>query len=748
MNFNWNCAIKRVKNSIEYKTSECFSMSLLFHSSKNISIYLQGKLKEKYKKCYGKHEIHTVEDKRVVLKEVPVDSFAVQLKIMLQSSPETEYYDEMRTHLENQRHFTDDQIDISQLIEEESRVTFIRGIAGIGKSVLAKQLILKWAKGEIYQEFKCCIMIECRDINYIRSTKGKKWKNHEIFDNVLKEKFNYDLGDGEGILFILDGLDELNDIHKDDSIIGQLLHLGCSKYGMSKIIITGRPNIENKLEEHGHPMGGLRRVEIQGLFKEQIDKYIDNFSSIQGDISYLRGSRELTSRFLSILHVPQFLNTSCCVAILREGEEIEKEAELYTWTLYLFLRQHGSKNATKENLPVCFERYSKLLQLISKICHELLNENKVIIKRGIKDMIKEMIPGIEEEEENFLKGLFVDVSDYVREMYQFKHLSLMEFLAALHICSNISKWMDTIKEYLKKGNIEVASHFCRLISGISSSRIITVLLEKVSKLTDFDKKLFLESMITLLNESEIDEETKFTRSIDFIAYFAVKDFGDKQELLAIISTLHYSTLFLSDTSDMILVRSISLICKHLTKECECTDDEIRKAFENILIKEFDIQDKENLESVKYLNVSWVILRQVETSVPAIRSILTDGMLGNCKSLSIVNCNLVDNQERKPDVKRQTSVRMLNGLGISRCTLTENTFNDVCELGVVSEKFFLRALEIENDWWMILIEKVKEQKDNGSLQLKELYIESCSTILTEEMESLVSNCTIPVCLFDN
>ena len=653
----------------------------------------------------------------------------------------------MRTHLENLRRFNNDQIGNSQLIEEENRVTFICGIAGMGKSVLAKQLTLKWANGEIYQEFKCCIMIECRDINYIRSTKGKNWEKHEILDKVLKEKFNYDLGDGKGILFILDGLDELSDIHEDDSIIGQLLHIRRSKYGMSKIIITGRPHIENKLRMHGHPMGGLRRVEIQGLVKDQIDKYIDKFPSVQGNISCIKGSRELSARFLAILHIPQFLNTFCCVAILREGKAIENEAELYPWKLYLLLRQLGSKKENEERFPICFERYSNLLQFISKICHELLNENKVIIEIELKDRIQEMIPK-KESEENFINGLFVDASDNEREMYQFKHLSLMEFLAALHICSNISNWMDTIKEYLKKGYIEVASHFCRLIAGISSSRIITALLEKVSKLTDFDKKLFLKSIITILDKSEIDEETKFKRSIDFIAYFATKDFKCKGEILSTISTLHYAAQFLSDTSDMILVRSISHICNHLTQECGCTDDEIRKAFENFLIEEFDVQEMENLESAKYLNVSWIILRQIKIGVSAIRSKLKDGMLGNCKTLSIVQCNVVENQEKGSDLKTLASVRILDGLGISRCTLTREVFNDVCELGLVSKRFFLRALEIKNDWWEILIGKITDQKANGSLRLKELYIESCSTILTEEMESMVSNCTIQMYLFDN
>ena len=151
----------------------------------------------------------------------------------------------------------------------------------MGKSVLAKQLAYGWANGDIYQNFKMCVMFECRDLNYFKGHEGAKMEKHELLGEFLKSKVNCDLGDGEGVLVIVDGLDELFDITEKDSIIGQLLSRKI--YPMSKVILTGRPHIEFKLNSY-HDVGCLLTVEIQGLTDEQINKYVEKFSKSEDHI--------------------------------------------------------------------------------------------------------------------------------------------------------------------------------------------------------------------------------------------------------------------------------------------------------------------------------------------------------------------------------------------------------------------------------------------------------------------------------
>ena len=642
----------------------------------------------------------------------------------------------MRTHLENLTRFTGGNIEISQLIDCRDRVTFVRGIAGMGKSVLAKQLTIMWANGEMDKNVKCCIMVECREINHYMKKNLKEWKQHELFEKFLKDKYQYDLGDGKGVLFIVDGMDELYDINKDDSVIGQLLNIMHSRYGMSKIIITGRPHIEKKLKKHGRNMNGLRKVEIQGLSEKQIDEYIRKFTLIQGDRSFIRKSKESSTCNLNILHVPQFLNTFCCIAILKKGEPIENEAELYPWTIYLLLRQHGAEFPSEKKFPGCFEKYSELLQFLCEICYKLLTENEIIIKGKIKELIKDKIPEIEPDKGNFIRSLFVDVSDDHMELYQFKHLSLMEFLAALHICSRGKQLLDTVKKYLEKGFIDVVAFVCRLIAGHSSEGIIREILIKVSKLQEIDKKSFLEKLLAILDKSNLDIETKFKRSVDFIAYCLNADFTCKDTILSMIAKLSYNAEFLSDTSDAILLNSIAHICKHLAEVCSCNGDEIRKAFKELLINEFDMHDLHRLEIVKYLNIEWVILRKIKSYASTVRSKLENGMLGSCKRVSFVDCRLEDIEDRAYDDGRHGHNLALKGLGITRCGLTKGSVFHIFKLGVASEKFYLRTLEIDGDWWDTLAQMLVERKDSGSLRLQNLCIELCNTMMRSELEEKV------------
>ena len=209
-------------------------------------------MKAKYKAKYRKHEIHKVDcNRRIVLKEVDVEEFAVKL-MMCDPMPAMETFrgevDRYFKQLEGSR---GSDIEMSDLIDKKNRVTFVTAIAGSGKSVLVKQMTYKWANGELFKDFKVCISFECRELNNFELSEGEKYKKHELIIEFIKSQFDFDVKDSKNVLFIVDGIDELKGISKKDSIISQLIDLKKSKYPESKIIITGRPHIENMLIKHG-----------------------------------------------------------------------------------------------------------------------------------------------------------------------------------------------------------------------------------------------------------------------------------------------------------------------------------------------------------------------------------------------------------------------------------------------------------------------------------------------------------------
>ena len=578
-------------------------------------------------------------------------------------------------------------------------------------------------------------MLECRDLNDFQRKKGAELKKDEIFDEFLKSKWNVELGDGEGVLFVVDGLDELYDINAGDSVIGQLLNLKCSKFKKSKIIITGRPHVQEKLIQHGDRMGGLQTFEIQGLSDDQIDDYIDKFSTVQENISAINKSKDLSRSNLPILTVPQFLNTFCCVAILSKGEAIRSSAELYSWVLYLLLKQHADDRPGLSNktVPEIFHAYSKSLINLSQVCYKLLNGNKIILEEKLESIL-----GDTETGKNFIESLFIDVSDNFSHRYQFKHLSLMEFLASIDILKNTTSQMKVIQQNLQKGFIEVVYFYCSMVAGGSSEGIIKQLVINAAGIQTVDQKDFLKNVLNEFVESDLDKITKFYRSLDIICLFLNKDLNEKTFILPIINQLRVFGYFVNvkDSSNLLN------ICNHLVEVCECKDSDIQKAFENVQINTFEIGDMKTMQCLKYFDVALgIYLIKLKLNVnDLILNTRNVELWGKRKYVRLYECEVNDVEEVV--INNIPSNGVFGRLIIDNCKLNDNSFRKICKLGVSCEWFWLYKQDIESvDWWEALVDMIEEKKGKGDLQLRKLIIEECTTNhMTDEMKMRVRRFT--------
>ena len=662
-----------------------------------------------------------------MLKEVDISDFAVNLKIGCCSESKSDFRDEAKRHLDNLKAAAGDAIDISNLIDEKCRVTFIRGIAGMGKSVLAKQLTYGWANGEIYQNFNMCVMFECRDLNYFKDHEGAELKKHEILGKFIKSKVDYNLGNGEGVLVIVDGLDELYDITEKDSIIGQLLSRKI--YPMSKVILTGRPHIEDKVTGHDN-MGCLSKVEINGLSEGQIDEYVDKFSSREDHKNRINKARSSSKGFLPIMHVPQFLNTLCCVAILSKGEAVLNSTELYCWTVYLLLKQHADKDGSSRKAPEVFRDFSNTLSTLSEVCHNLLTKNKIIFEEKIESRLGEV-----GKDKEFVESLFVDVSDNITDKYQFKHLSLMEFLSALYICKkDMKNLLEIIKDNLEKGFIEVVSFACRLLSRFSYEGIIKELLKNVVGLEqEVNEKKLLHDVIQLLNECGLDQKTKLRRSFEIITFFLNKNFNDKEFIKSIIRKCHGNRF----VSDEVTTHNLCLICRDL-ESCGWKEDDIRMAFANVEFWQIDVNVIEQLDIVTVkerfrIGFGGILLRRMTTTVNAIQKKFKGGEQSYCGGVFISDCVLKDDELNG----RCSNDRQLKLLRISNCQMkTNESFLNACDWGMSCEWFGLYYLDIKIEWWERMVEMMEERRRKGDLMTERLVIKYCTPDMNFDMKRRV------------
>ena len=671
------------------------------------------------------------ENNRIVLKEVDVSDFAVNLKIGRCSVPKRHFRDEAKRYLDNLKAAAGDAIDKSNLIDEKCHVTFIRGIAGIGKSVLAKQLTYGWANGDIYQNFKMCVMFECRDLNYFKDREGAELTKYEILGEFIKSKVNYDLGDGEGVLVIVDGLDELYDITEKDSVIFDLLNIN-GNYGMAKVIITGRPHVEHKLTGY-NKMGGLFKVEINGLSEDQIDEYIDKFSPNEDHKERINKARTSSKVSLPIMYVPQFLNTLCCVAILSGGEAVLNSTELYCWTVFLLLKQHADKHGSSKKAPDVFREFSQTLSTLSEVCYNLLTKNKIIFEGSI-----ELLLGEVGKDKEFVESLFVDVSDNITDKYQFKHLSLIEFLSALYICKkDMKNLLEIIKDNLEKGYSEVVSFVCRLLSGFSYEGIIKEMLKIVVGLKqEVNEKQLLHDVIEFLNESGLGMQTKLQRSFEIVTLFLNKSFNDKEFIKSIIRKCHGDDF----RSSALSTENICEICRHL-EICGWKEDDIRMTFANVFFRVFVVSRIEQLEIIAVKerfriggDSGSIELYNMKTTVDAVREKFRGGLeSGFDGSVWIVGCSFYDDEVNS----HCSNDRQLTELVILGCMFkTFQSFINICDWGMSCERFSLDKLDLKIEWWERMTEMVEDRRRKGDLRARRLVINRCSTRMSNEMEKRV------------
>ena len=672
------------------------------------------------------HHIQKVKDgENIDKEEVPVDQFAVKLTITHDFKPEDTLQDEMRRYFDHFVGVRRDEADLTELLDSDNRVTFIRGIAGMGKTVLAKQLVWGWVNDKLYTNYKFCIMFECREVNYFVKSKGTENFKYGQLRDFLKETFHYDFEDSENSLFVIDGVDELYDINEDNSMIWQLLDKK-SRYSRSKIILTGRPHVEGRFKDQC--VGGIQKFEIQGLTEKRVNEYINIFTSCEDHVESISKARRSSRGKLQILHVPQFLNTFCCVAILSGGEGIHSTAELYSWAFYLLLKEHaGKQESSKEEV---FHKYSQEMKNLANVCYELLKQNKIIFEGDLEKKL-----GKSEKCENFFESLFVDKSKPFRSRYQFKHLTIMEFLSALHICVYLcadlsEKRMNIIKEALEKGYIDIVVYTCELIAGVSCSGIVRELLKCIADVRKPD--VMLNSILKEVQDCNLRDGIKFERSLDILASILTSDGISKKFLLSRLKDLDSGPLFKSSVKDS---NSMCEITEFLQEDLNCSADELCLGLRNVCVGEFIVNDVDTILGAKYLgSVHIVSFSGMKINIKTARSKLEESIARKCTLVWIEECEITENEIEDSDNGKHDST--LDELVIWDSKLSKDNFIHSSNWGTSSKKLFLDQIKVKEGWWQILAEAVKRKSDTRELVLKELIIKRCNTSMKEKYQTKV------------
>ncbi|XP_033182649.1 NLR family CARD domain-containing protein 3-like, partial [Anabas testudineus] len=331
--------------------------------------------------------------------------------------------------------------------EEPIRTVMTKGVAGIGKTVLTQKFTLDWAEDKANQDIQFTFPLTFRELNVL---KEKKFSLVELVHHFFTETKEAGICRFEEfqVVFIFDGLDEcrlpldfhnnqiLTDVTESTSVDVLLTNLiRGNLLPSARLWITTRPAAANQIPPECVDMV----TEVRGFTDPQKEEYF--MKRFRDDKQARRIISHIeTSRSLHIMcHIPVFCWITATVLedVLktRKGGELPKTlTEMYIHFLVVQSKLKNIKyDGGVETDPHWSPESRKMIESLGKLAFEQLQKGNLIFYES--DLTE---CGIDIRAASVYSGVFTQIFREERGLYQdkvfcFIHLSVQEFLSALHV---------------------------------------------------------------------------------------------------------------------------------------------------------------------------------------------------------------------------------------------------------------------------------------------------------------------------
>ena len=332
--------------------------------------------------------------------------------------------------------------------DQPIRTIMTTGVAGIGKTILTQKFTLDWAEGKANHDIDFTFPFTFRELNLL---KGKEFSLVELLHHFFIETKEAGICkyDRFQVVFILDGLDECrlpldfqnNQIWTDvtaPTSVDVLLTNLIRGYLLpsAHIWITTRPAAANQIPAECVGMV----TEVRGFTDPQKEEYFrKRFSDktlASKIISHVKKSRSLHI----MCHIPVFCWISATVmedffTTSQSGEEMPNTVtQMYIHFLRVQSIQGDRKyHGRAETDPHWSSESREIIVSLGKLAFNQLEKGNLIFYEA--DLAE---CGIDIRAASMYSGVFTQIFKEECGLYQdkvfcFVHLSIQEFLAALHV---------------------------------------------------------------------------------------------------------------------------------------------------------------------------------------------------------------------------------------------------------------------------------------------------------------------------
>ncbi|CAI8051083.1 NACHT, LRR and PYD domains-containing protein 12 [Geodia barretti] len=357
--------------------------------------------------------------------------------------------------------------------KDPRKLVLVEGAPGVGKTMLAMKLCQLWAQGRALQEYDIVFFVELRQYQKETTLKLETLlETHlEGDQEMMKEVMQHLVRTGgDKVLLILEGWDELSPALRDPfSWFFELIK--AKKLPNASIMVTSRPSVTAPLYDYMDE----RRIEVLGFDKNQQNEYIQKNIEDPAVPQRVRDHLKRFPNLRALAHIPLTLSIICSVAMKSTSLPITL-TELYDKYVCTFLFHNLQKSSSDslrsliglDSLDTIPKEVRQVFEGLCKLALSGFEKKAFIFERC--DLEEHCLPCSGEKFDGF--GLLTTRTQSAtagrKPLYQFRHLSIQEFLAGLQI-NSIGDMDRTrlLKEYRSDRQFQ---NIWKFLSGVSKLR--------------------------------------------------------------------------------------------------------------------------------------------------------------------------------------------------------------------------------------------------------------------------------------